>query len=350
MRRPSLRSVLVITALMVPAYACGLFIDSDKLISGPFDDAGNGTTDGPPGTTGDGKVIDPNCKPTGAEVCDDGIDNDCNGDIDCADEACTAGFQCADRPPEGWTPIALARTSRPNCPQRFTKQTDLRIVEGADGAAVCRCECDGACNGNITLESGGDNTCTTSNQTFDGDTGGACTNKAYDQGAFAKVTPPSSTACGARNVLSNGATNGRSCDAPTKVGGGCANNQVCVARSPGFESCVAKAGAPTMCPSGFANPRRAGTTINEQRACNGCACAVNGACTSEIEIWTQPNCMGGADSTIKSQDNSNCSATKAVNNVKAYKSKTSGGCAVTTQSAPSGSIAFTAGEETICCK
>src|SRR5437660_588545 len=39
----------------------------------------------------DSPVGDGNCTPTGAESCFNGIDDDCNGHIDCDDPACTGG-------------------------------------------------------------------------------------------------------------------------------------------------------------------------------------------------------------------------------------------------------------------
>ena len=41
------------------------------------------------------------CTPTGAEICDDGIDNDCNQATDCEDPACAVGFVCLPAIPSG---------------------------------------------------------------------------------------------------------------------------------------------------------------------------------------------------------------------------------------------------------
>src|SRR5687767_10366507 len=88
------------------------FADVDG--SGSIDGGDGVSPDGPGGNDGTTEAKPP-CTPTGpAEICDDGIDNDCNDRIDCADPACSA-FQCVVAPPPGWTAIELAPGTRPNC-------------------------------------------------------------------------------------------------------------------------------------------------------------------------------------------------------------------------------------------
>jgi hypothetical protein len=66
--------------------------------SGSQNDAGADTGNvGGSGEAGEGPVGP--CMPTGAEECLNGQDDDCNGDVDCADAACSAGpFACVTAP------------------------------------------------------------------------------------------------------------------------------------------------------------------------------------------------------------------------------------------------------------
>src|SRR5690349_16758394 len=99
------------------------------------DDAGR--TEGGPGTSGGP------CVKTGNEICDDGIDNDCNGDIDCADDACDSRYTCVDRAPDDWQLTALVEGSRPGCPTGFGDGKDVRTVTGSTGTPACGCDCGG---------------------------------------------------------------------------------------------------------------------------------------------------------------------------------------------------------------
>ncbi len=75
------------------------------------------------------------------EICNNGIDDDCNGLVDCADPACTAGWTCTAAPvPSGWSVVSYAQSSRPACPAGYGTPAD--VVEGPIGApATCGCTC-----------------------------------------------------------------------------------------------------------------------------------------------------------------------------------------------------------------
>jgi hypothetical protein len=63
-----------------------------------YDDDGDGFTE----NQGDCNDAEAGAAPGGVEVCDDGIDNDCDGAVDCADEDC-AGDAACEEPPVGCT-------------------------------------------------------------------------------------------------------------------------------------------------------------------------------------------------------------------------------------------------------
>lgn len=356
MRSSRVAVALVSTGLAALIAACGLVIDPDNLISANgIPDEGGTANDG--NVVGDGSTdapfIDPNCKPTGAEVCDDGIDNDCNGRIDCADPACGA-FACIAPAPDGWAYLALAPATRPSCGDAFTTSSDKRVIEGSL-TQTCKCNCGSPCGGDATIEKGSDNTCTSGTITVAADTNGGCNTLANaDVAAFAKVVPPAAGSCGATDAMTKGdPKSGRTCTyvKPPRAQSGCAGAEVCATRPPdGYSACVAKDGA-NACPPGYAREFHVGGAVDDQRKCTGCTCSASVACAVEVELWTQPQCMGGSDTKVSSQTNGSCQPSTPVNNVKGYKSKLTGGaCAQATASMPSGTITFTGGEQTVCCK
>ena len=90
---------------------------------------------------GEDRAIQPSpCGDGGSEICDDGLDNDCNGLADCDDPACTSGFACtAADVPAGWSLVAYA-TARDACPAGFGAPADLEEYAGL-GPATCGCTC-----------------------------------------------------------------------------------------------------------------------------------------------------------------------------------------------------------------
>src|SRR5215470_12527899 len=71
--------------------SCGVFTGLSDLQIYDSPDAGSGGGDDGASPFDGGAA---GCRPTGTvEVCEDGIDNDCNGLIDCADTACTPTFE-----------------------------------------------------------------------------------------------------------------------------------------------------------------------------------------------------------------------------------------------------------------
>lgn len=320
--------------------ACGLVIDPDVLVARRTDDAGvTGNENG-----GDAGEANASCKPTGAEVCDDGIDNDCNGQVDCADAACTAGFECQDLPPAGWVPVLLAESARPSCPAGHTP-TDVRVLQG-DGAIACACTCGGGCDATITLTASSELGCTAAptTVTFQANTT-KCTSQSFDlPGGFSNATAGSATCAAMDTPTKSDLTNGRTCTPPERAGGGCQNAQRCLPKTTGFASCIAKAGKSTCPATAFTKQRRSGTTANDERACTGCSCSST-PCDVELELWTHPVCQGSAGIKITST----CAANGTLDNAKAYMSKVTGGCTQATPSTPLGAIVFE-NEQTLCCK
>lgn len=322
--------------------ACGFVIDPDALIAGSDGDADlGGGGDGAAGS--DAAVIEPTCEPTGVEVCDDGIDNDCNGSVDCADPACTDGFECVEPPPDGWAPMVLADDARPSCPEGYTGSTDVSVLQG-DGTITCACNCGSDCGATITLTKGTELTCMVTPSTDALQVNTSCTGKSWDlPSGFAMATSGNGTCSAKDTPTKSDPTDGRTCTPPQSAAAGCPGAQRCLPKATGFARCVAKAGA-NKCPAAaFTKQRRSGTFVKDQRACTGCSCDST-PCDVELELWTHPVCQGSAAITITSA----CAANGSITKLKAYKSKVTGGCTPATPSTPIGTISFE-DERTICC-
>lgn len=325
------------------------------------DDGGMLLPDGAVVPKDSGFDVDPNCKKSGPEICDDGIDNDCNGATDCQDTACGA-FSCQDAPPD-WTAVEFAAAARPACSSN-TAMIDLRVSAG-DGSATCNCSCGavgGSCTaGTWTLTTGTDAACAVgvATKTVPLNTGlGNCTaiGSSFGVGAsIMKTAPTGPTSCNATAAVNGPISNGRLCQ-PSKYGKGCGTNQVCAPKPPGgATSCVTKLGA-SACPGGFTKRNTAGTTENDQRTCTGCACAAPASCTGgSVSVYEGSMCKtNGANADRAENIGTACGAAQPTASFTAMYVKstapTGGGCgAPTTPATPGGALTFT-DQRTVCCK
>lgn len=297
------------------------------------------------------------CVPSGPEICDDGIDNDCNGQTDCADAACQSGFTCVDgAPDETWQLAALADGARPSCPSGYGAGKDVRTVLGtAADTSTCACDCGGttACAGaGVDAAFGADNNCSGPTQKF---LVRAC--EPLPPGAaiignntFAKATTGTSLQCNA-NPLSapTPLKDGRLCAAPPRVGGGCKSSQVCVPRTNnGYALCITKPGI-SACRGSYSVPRRAGSNANDTRGCSGCTCA-SSPCTAQVALYDNKDCDNAPRLTLETSPLPGACTPKANGGfvARAYTTTVSGGCTVSTPPQPTGSLSF-GDERTICC-
>ena len=309
--------------------------------------SGASGSSGTSGSSGDGG----RCVDAGAEICNDGIDNDCNGATDCADTACNPTSTCVPPIPAGWSATVFDAHDRPTCPAAYGTANDVAVI--LPNANSCTCACTPSTNscttGAYTLKSGG--------VTCDGSTiplpaGGDCAAlgapQAMSANAYAQILPPASpSACsGASSLI--GQTAGRVCTGPTALGGGCPGGGTCVPRGSlnGDSPCISHPGA-VACPSGYQDQFLAGSQITDGRTCTACTCAPQ-ACGGSVRLYAGPTCQGNSD--LRVTINGTCAPyTNLAFTANEFTITPTNGCGVATPPSANGT-AIVNSELTICCQ
>jgi hypothetical protein len=341
---------------------------------------GNGTTNGDTGPGGndggfdttpgpDARDVVTDCKATGPENCDDGIDNDCNGVADCADPACNPTHQCVAAPPAGFDLTAVSDVRTVACENGYTDQFEIEMLPSDP-----KCECTCTDNGGTCTGGTGDVTISDSNTCAGGATAtralnrnqAACTaipggNVAVGNANArfeASVAATKPATCDA-NITLTGLTpiSGRTCKPPSfATAGGCPPTQACVRRPPtNYAICATRtnpdAGPLPTCAAPYTLRRRGGFTINSSLNCDvaGCVCG-NANCGGDFTIYDTANCGVGKSEVINAgQTCTGMSITGGGWTAVAYKSTATGGCSVTSSPNPQGSLDIP-NESTVCCK
>jgi hypothetical protein len=264
------------------------------------------------------------------ENCTNGIDDNCNGLVDCADPECAPqGYGCVPEWPSGWTaPVALYDlNSEPNgpapnplkCSGLFPADVqDANYFPVAPGSS-CSCNCGSAsasCTG-PTIAVNSSASCTSSinppglttvplgsctdiptqggiNAVFinNGELGTA-TNATCGSTPTPNITKWSGEWAGTARMC--GVSTGRPPYQPAAAGG-CGTKQTC-AELPlsTFDSgkvCIMLQGQ-SPCPAGYAASHTYYTSALDQRSCGGtCSCDVSGTvtCNPAIEVFNKSAC------------------------------------------------------------
>jgi hypothetical protein len=221
--------------------------------------------------------------------CDDGLDNDGDGRIDCADPACQAGYACVDGPVSGWEGALLVQrvpypAASPPSPCPDGKAPGVYLAGPSDGACTpCACSLpsascllpemscsvmSGLCMGQYPPQvyDVTDTACHGATAPFPNH---SCRlSKGSSLGAPGACT----TTGGTPTPAAPWAEEVRVCAAS---GGGCGPGQVCAPKiPPGFEAaiCMSQEGD-AVCPAGWTDvelPVFQGGS--DQRVCSACGC------------------------------------------------------------------------------
>jgi hypothetical protein len=340
-RRVGACAALVVGMLGLTVPACGLSLSGlDNVDASVMVDA---TVDAPPdsandvGTDGDAAGIDgsamdarvdgpgvdaeaggvPDASPDAdacgtVEICDNGIDDNCNGLVDCADPQCQSeGWVCTPAVPSGWSLVAYVAGSRPDCAMGWGSLAPL--VEGPDaGAATCVCSCGQALGtpscvvGTASLSLGGSACGCAQVQEVPLLSSGGCDPIGasigqpcgpWDSGLVQPVgldAGPPSAPCvdDPQRPAITYAAQGETCVAQGNTGGGCNSGGGCLPAPAPATACIEAAGIQT-CPIGFLQQHVAYAPSNviDERQCGPCGCATTPTCTgASVTLFDDSAC------------------------------------------------------------
>ena len=266
--------------------------------------AGSGSTAGASGAPSDAGNV-------GVENCTNGIDDDFDSAVDCADPDCAAhGYQCAPTVPEGWQgPYVLytGTDAAPNCPAEFPD----RIAEGgvtatAPAASCPSCSCgspqDAVCVAKFTKYYTAGWGCSGGSVKYVNKVlGASCTelaslpsdwpHRTRFSGHSVQATCAPKTSGNASVGKVQWAPNRALCGGAS-VGAGCGTKSACVPPAPAPYSakvCVARDGD-QACPSPFLLAFQLYTGVDDTRGCTACGCAVGGSCTANVSMDNNSSC------------------------------------------------------------
>jgi hypothetical protein len=328
LRAPVLRHLFpAFAALSVVALgACGLSGSVDEVLQGEGEEATSGSPGSPTGSAstgsggagGGGGASTSNGVggATGPEACLDGVDNNGDGMVDCADAAC-GDYECVDTAPDGWGgPYRVTTSTLPvpapvQCDGGTAPETFFSEPAGPAECSACSCgDIQGAsCSpAGITCWTGSTTCMGANTQDLTAALQNAQCNKPTNQVANTSQLSCSLTAPAA--VAQNGSCAPSAVDFPNKAkfgnevdacplptsGGGCGAGKACVPKGidPTQSVCVRQDGAGKACPSGFSVTVQAYQDAVDSRGCADCVCGdAATACSGGGYLFHDLNqCMG----------------------------------------------------------
>lgn len=241
------------------------------------------------------------------EDCLDGLDNDLDGAIDCADADCTTGFTCTDAPPTGWTSVTLeqgqgAAPSPMPCNDGAMPES---LFTGPAGPAECSaCSC-GALAGNTCNAPGlscyvGSNNCGNGQQNWTNNfANGNCAKPDIGLAFNLSCRLSSATSVGQTGSCPPSTSDFQNKDtwagwaqacAIQTGSGGCAPGTVCAPKPTAAQSLCVRQEGQQMCPAGW---KAVETYVggDDDRSCSACSCTANATCTGgTYRVFDANNC------------------------------------------------------------
>ncbi|MEP7126557.1 MAG: hypothetical protein ABJE95_36840 [Byssovorax sp.] len=396
MRTRSLVAIVAFVAVVVPALAASCTLDFNQFEPTRGSSAGGGasTSSGPGGSGGGGGMTASSSASSSSSVassssassssvasssvasssaassttsgatedCLNNIDDDGDGDVDCADSDCGGGFTCVSNAPPAWNgPVALYDGVPGMKPAACPGEHPLKSYEGNhdlnDTPAICSaCACSApnvACNV----------------KQLEFDTAGCNQQKGFATqpapGQCGPISPPggvTSYTAIAPDAFSAGgcAASGGTATLPPPdwggaglacagggLGGGCGNKAACAAVSGApFEAglCVYRSGD-QPCPNGFGDKHLFVNSVIDTRGCGLCACGgASATCAAKTKVFSDGAC--GVPVAEVPNDGS-CVDAAGGASIKVDVTK-SGSCPAS-GGAPQGSLKEGSSMTTVCC-
>jgi hypothetical protein len=224
------------------------------------------------------------------EICDNGKDDDGDGDIDCADSDCDS-VMCVDDAPKGWQgPIAVqvGSAAPSDCRDMFSAKA---FAAGSDPSAdpatcsACSCSGDMPCAAFVDFGTGttaacGGTTCTTSVNQSCAEIMPACI--AGQTSAYLQTQLPMGGSCtpstqAPTKPSADWKTHALGCAPAAAERGGCKNGSLCLPKKPGDpfadQYCIWREGE-VDCPNAqFADKHVYYEELSDTRACSACSCS-----------------------------------------------------------------------------
>ncbi len=260
------------------------------------------------------------------ENCTNGVDDDFDTKIDCADPDCSPAFTCVPELPAGWDgPIALSQAKAGAAPPRcdaaigyqpvtkYEGGLKLNLNAGELGCPNCSCALDpksAQCIGKVEYRR---NSCTEVNS-LPLEVGAACapmpitTSQIGGPPTVAQLVSTYVKGAGSCQVTEIKGPNpqapsftdqARLCKAPLPAGGGCERAFACgaVPKPPFLEElCIVKVGE-QACPLGFGDKHLTYSGLADQRSCQACSCSRTSpaalSCSGQIQEYSSAvSCTG----------------------------------------------------------
>jgi hypothetical protein len=319
------RTLLGASLLLLATSACGLAVVGSAVGADDAGDAGNeaSATQQPDGALGGDAAADTvvDASPP-VEDCLNGVDDDHNGLVDCADPACQAGYACIPAPTGAFdavTTYAVSPTDAGTLPSCDDK-TPAKLYYGGPaanpGVTCSPCSCGaptGACVGDSTVECFVRNDCNNPSPLGTFTTGPTCTMQKKIGGGPNGCKASTPTYQGGTCAPSGGTPSKDPlfaqafalCEAPLGPnpggGGGCDAGYVCVNKSSDAgtaAACLRPLEAGVDCPTEWS----AKTTlypaagVTDSRGCTTCSCGpdVGGSCSGgSLYLYTDNACKAG---------------------------------------------------------